>query len=84
VSRCSGAGERPFFRALPAAGALIGDAILVLKPSPERRRANNKSARWARNKTFRQEKIEKSKKAKSAWPCFSHRKDQATIRDIGR
>ena len=39
-------------------------AAAILKPSPERRCANNKSARWAGNKTFRQEKSKKAKKAK--------------------
>jgi hypothetical protein len=42
--------------------AFVGAATLVSKPSPERRPANNKWARWARNQTVRQQKIEKKKK----------------------
>ena len=64
--------------------AIVGAATLVSRPSPERRSANNKWARWARNKPVRQQKIEKKEKSKPAWPCFSHRKDQSNIRDIGR
>jgi hypothetical protein len=42
--------------------AVIAAATPVSMPSPERRSVNNKWARWARNKSFRQEKIEKKKK----------------------
>jgi hypothetical protein len=49
-----------------------------LKASPERRRANNKMARWGLNKIVRK-KIEKNQKSEEAPPCFSHRKDKATI-----
>jgi hypothetical protein len=75
--------RRPSF--LPwLGGMIVGAATPVSNPSPERRSANNKSARWARNRTIRQEKIQKKRKSKPAWPCFSHRKDQSNIRDIGR
>jgi hypothetical protein len=47
-----------------ATGVLIRGGDPVSQPSPERRCANNKSARWARNKTLRQEKSTKTKKAK--------------------
>jgi hypothetical protein len=43
--------------------AIVGAATLVLKPSSERRSADNKWTRWARNQTIRQEKIEKKAKA---------------------
>jgi len=75
-------GLRAVFLPRLSGTAFVG--TLVSKPSPERRSANNKWARWARSQTVRQEKIEKKEKAKPAWPCFSHRKDQPNIRDIGR
>jgi len=77
-------GMRAVFLPWLADTVIASAATLVSKPSPERRSANNKWARWARNQTVRQEKIEKKEKAKPAWPCFSHRKDQPNIRDIGR
>jgi hypothetical protein len=54
--------RRPSF--LPwLGGMIVGAATPVSNPSPERRSANNKSARWARNRTIRQEKIQKKEKA---------------------
>src|SRR5260370_14401715 len=50
-------------------------------PSRQRRCADNKSARCAYRKIARHEKAEESE---TTWPCFSHRKDQATIRAIAR
>ena len=47
-----------------ATGALIRGGYPDLKAVAGTSITNNKSARWARNKTLRQEKIEKAKKAK--------------------
>ena len=47
-----------------ATGALIRGGYPDLKAVAGTSITNNKSARWAGNKTLRQEKIEKAKKAK--------------------
>jgi hypothetical protein len=53
-----------------ATGVLISGGDPVSQPSPERRCANNKSARWARNKTLRQEKSKKNEESKVGLALF--------------
>jgi len=56
-------------------------AIPAAKPSPQRRCADNKSARCGFKKIARDKK---AKESEATWPCLSHRKDQATIRGTAR